>query len=248
MDPNFTNENDPWEYSLDIDDYDLNLIHVLRSSSSARVKPSPYTQNLVRIIPGPAGTVQLSSSTCYEPSSSTLNPVRIIPGPAGLVQRAKQLKENVFILDPDGALMSTQEYMQKVVEDVGEDSDFNSRAWISASNYVLSTGGTITGCLGDIDNFLEKGKLAQVVAIVKTCSPNALGDLNVTMKDLSGIVHGTVHYKVLDVGTYGKDIHVGAAMILAKVSVFTPRPSEHYLNITKKNVVKVFRKDTVSLA
>ncbi|GKE01996.1 hypothetical protein Tco_1389979, partial [Tanacetum coccineum] len=127
----------------------------LRSSSSAHVEPSSYTPNLVRIIPGPAGTVQLSSSTCYEPSSSTLNPVSIIPGLAGLVQRAKQLKENVFILDPDGALMSTQEYMQKVVEDVGEDSDFNSGAWISASNYVLSTGGTITGCLGHIDNFLE---------------------------------------------------------------------------------------------
>ncbi|GJR49592.1 transposase, MuDR, MULE transposase domain protein [Tanacetum coccineum] len=95
--------------------------------------------------------------------------------------------------------MSTQEYMQKVVEDVDEDSDFNSRARISATNYVLSTGGTVTGCLGDINNFLEKGKLAQVVTIVKTCSPNALGDLNVTMKDLSGTVRGTVHYKVLDV-------------------------------------------------
>ncbi|GJT85839.1 hypothetical protein Tco_1067556 [Tanacetum coccineum] len=248
MDPNFNNENDPWEYSLDIDDYDLNLTHVLCSSSSARVEPSPYTPNPVRIIPGLTGTVQLSSSTCYEPSSSTLNLVRIIPGPAGLVQRAKQLKENVFILDPDGALMSTQEYMQKVVEDVGEDSDFNSGAWISASNYVLSTGGTVTGCLGDIDNFLKKGKLAQVIAIVKTCSLNALGDLNVTMKNLSGTVRGTVHYKVLDVGTYGNDINVGAIMILAKVSVFTPRPSENYLNITKKNVVKVFRKDTISLA
>ncbi|GJY17681.1 hypothetical protein Tco_0389172 [Tanacetum coccineum] len=413
---------------LDIDDSDLNLTPVLRSSSSARVEPSPYTPNPVRIIPGPAGTVQVSSSTCFEPSSSTPNPVRIIPGPAGLVQRAKQLKENVFILDPDGALMSTQEYMtevvevcgvrmlilivgklkqvvaivkscspnclgdlnvtmkdlsgigrgtvhhkvldvgtygkdihvgaamvlanvsvftpkpsehyvnitkknvvkvfrnsrhrwmltlidvhrlndrvlapvvrssssarvepspytpnlvtiipgpaglvqrakqlkenvfildpdgalmstqeymQKVVEDVGEDSDFNNGAWINATNYVLSTGGTVIGCLGDIDNFLEKGKLAQVVTIVKTSSLNALGDLNVTIKDLSGTVRETVHYKVLDVGTYGKDIHVGAAMILAKVSVFTPRPSEHYLNITKKNVVKVFCKDTVSLA
>ncbi|GKA07408.1 hypothetical protein Tco_0686632 [Tanacetum coccineum] len=248
MDSNFTNENDPWEYSLDIDDSDLHLTHVLRSSSSARVEPSPYTPNPVRIIPGPAGTVQLSSSTCFEPSSSTPNPVRIIPGPAGLVQQAKQLKEKVIILDPDGAVMSTQEYMQKVVEDVGEDDDFNSGAWISATNYVISTGDTVTGCLGDINNFLKKGKLEQVVAIVKSCSPNALGDLNVTMKDLSGTVRGTVHYKVLDVGSYGKDITVGAAMILANVSVFTPKPSEHYLNITKKNVVKVFRKDTVSLA
>ncbi|GJY75559.1 transposase, MuDR, MULE transposase domain protein [Tanacetum coccineum] len=187
-------------------------------------------------------------SARVEPSSSTPNPVRIIPGPAGLVQRAKLLKENVFILDPDGALMSTQEYMQKVVEDVGEDADFNSGAWVSATNYVNAFGGTVTGCLGDIDNFLKKGKLEQVVAIVKSCYPNALGDLNVTLKDLSGIVPGTIHYKVLDVGSYEKDITVGAAMILANVSVFTPKPSKHYLNITKRNVVEVFRKDTVSLA
>ncbi|GJY22925.1 hypothetical protein Tco_0396583, partial [Tanacetum coccineum] len=187
----------------------------------------------------------LSNSICVEPSSSTPNPVRIIPDPAGLVQRAKLLKENVFILDPDGALMSTQEYMQKVVEDVGEDADFNSGAWVSATNYVNAFGGTVTGCLGDIDNFLKKGKLEQVVAIVKSCSPNALGDLNVTLKDLSGTVPGTIHYKVLDVGSYEKDITVGAAMILANVSVFTPKPSKHYLNITKRNVVEVFRKDTV---
>ncbi|GKD26849.1 hypothetical protein Tco_1233063, partial [Tanacetum coccineum] len=154
MDPNFTNENDPWEYSLDIDGSDLNITHVLRSSSSARVEPSPYTPTLVRIIPGPVGTIQVSSSTCFEPSSSTPNPVRIIPDPAGLVQPAKQLKENIFILDPDGALIAT--------------------------NYVNAFGGTVTGCLGDIDNFLKKG------------------DLNVTLKDLSGIVPGTIHCKVLD--------------------------------------------------
>ncbi|GJT00291.1 hypothetical protein Tco_0821460 [Tanacetum coccineum] len=217
MDFNLTNENDPWEYSLDIDASDLHLTH-------------------------------LSNSICVEPSSSTSNPVRIIPGLAGLVQRAKMLKENVFILDPDGALMSTQEYMQKVVEDVGEDANFNNGAWVSAINYVNAFGGTVTGCLGDIDNFLKKGKLEQVVAIVKSCSPNALGDLNVTLKDLSGEVPRTIHYKVLDVGSYEKDITVGAAMILANVLVFTPKPSKHYLNITKRNVVEVFRKDMVSLA
>ncbi|GJY50011.1 transposase, MuDR, MULE transposase domain protein [Tanacetum coccineum] len=182
MDFNFTNENDPWEYSLDIDVSDLHLTLVLRSSSSAHVEPSPYTPNPVTIIPGPAGVVQLSNS--------------------------------IF----------------------------------SATNYMNAFGGTVTGCLGDINNFLKKGKLEQVVAIVKSCSPNALGDLNVTLKDLSGTVPGTIHYKVLDVSSYEKDITVGAAMILANVSVFTPKPSKHYLNITKRNVVEVFRKDTVSLA
>nr|GFA02528.1 hypothetical protein [Tanacetum cinerariifolium] len=195
MDYNFNNKNEPWELSLDIDDSDLQLTHIVRSS------------NTIHVEPGPPGIVQLSSSTRIEPSSSTSNPVRIIPDPAGLVQRAKLLKENVFILDLDGALMSTQEYMQKVVEDVGEDSDFNCGAWVSATNYVIAFGGTVTGCT----------------------------------------VPGTIHYKVLDVGSYGKDITVGAAMVLANVSVFTPKPSEHYLNITKRNVVEVFRKDTVSL-
>nr|GEW32894.1 hypothetical protein [Tanacetum cinerariifolium] len=187
----------------------------------------------------------LSSSTCVESSSSTPNPVRIIPGPAGVVQCAKLLRENIFILDSDGALMSTHEYMQKVAEDVGEDDDFNSGAWFSATNYVIATCGTVTGCLGDIHNFLKK--LEQVVAIVKSCSSNVLGDLNVTMKDLSGIIPGTIHQKVIGDDGYEKDITVGAAMILANVSVFNPKPSEHYLNITKRNVVKVFRKDTVSL-
>ncbi|GJQ91241.1 hypothetical protein Tco_0002380 [Tanacetum coccineum] len=92
MDSNFTNENDPWEYSLDIDDSDLHLTLVLRSSSSAHVEPSPYT-----------------------PKSSYHN-----------TRRSKLHKENVVILDPDGAFTSpTQEYMQKVLR-VGDDADFNS--------------------------------------------------------------------------------------------------------------------------
>ncbi|GKD63809.1 hypothetical protein Tco_1305917 [Tanacetum coccineum] len=212
MDSNFNNENDPWEYSLDIDDSDLHLTLVRRSSSSTRVEPSPSTPNPVRIILGPVGTVQLSSSTRVEPSPSTPNSVRIIPGPAGI----------------------------KVVED----DDFK-RSWISATEYVNANGGTVSGCLGDIKNNPKKGKLDQVVAIIKSCSPNMLGDLTVTMKDLSGTIPGTVHYKVIGDGGYGKDIIVGAALILANVSVFSPKPSMHYLNITKRNMVKVFRKDTV---
>ncbi|GKF17647.1 GPCR kinase, partial [Tanacetum coccineum] len=135
--------------------------------------------------------------------------------------------------------------MQKIVEDVGEDDDFKSGVWVSATNYVTATGGTVTGCLGDIDNNLKKEKLDQVVAIVKSCSPNALDELTITIKDISGTIPGSIHYKVIGEGGYGKDITIGAAMIPVNVSVFTPKPSKHYLNITKRNVVKVFCKDTV---
>ncbi|GKA03014.1 transposase, MuDR, MULE transposase domain protein [Tanacetum coccineum] len=126
-------------------------------------------------------------------------------------------------------------HSKKVVEDVGEDADFNSGAWVSATNYVNAFGGTVKGCLGDIDNLLKKGKLEQVVAIVKSCSPNSLGDLNVTLKDLSGTVPGTINYKVLDVGGYGKDITVGAAMILA---------NSQFLLLNHQSITLTLQKET----
>ncbi|GKE48843.1 hypothetical protein Tco_1480101 [Tanacetum coccineum] len=43
----------------------------------------------------------------------------------------------------------------------------------------------VNGCLGDIEKYLKNGKLEQVVAIIKSCTPNALGDLTLTLKDLS---------------------------------------------------------------
>nr|GEY11937.1 hypothetical protein [Tanacetum cinerariifolium] len=42
----------------------------------------------------------------------------------------------------------------------------------------------IPGPAGDIKNFLKNRKLEQVVAIIQSCTSNALGDLTVTMKDL----------------------------------------------------------------
>jgi hypothetical protein len=48
--------------------------------------------------------------------------------------------------------------------------------------------GVAYGCLSDIKSFIDNGKVAQVVAIIKSCSPNALGDLTVALKDLSGSI------------------------------------------------------------
>ncbi|GKE42761.1 RNA-directed DNA polymerase, eukaryota [Tanacetum coccineum] len=129
---------------------------------------------------------------------------------------AKLRKQRDVQLGLDGAVMSTQEYMKKVIEDVR-----------------------------DIMNFFKNGKLDLVVAIVKSCSPNVIGNLTMTMKDLSCTIPGIIHHKVIGEGGYGNDINVGAALILANVLVFTSKPSMHYLKIKKRNVVKVFSKDTV---
>ncbi|GJY30289.1 hypothetical protein Tco_0413784 [Tanacetum coccineum] len=94
-------------------------------------------------------------------------PVRIILGSAGIVQAAKLCKQADIQEGGDEFVLLTQEYIRKVVEDVGEDEDFKCGLW----------------------NYLKNGKLEQVVAIIKSRTSNALGDLIVTLKDLSGL-HG----------------------------------------------------------
>nr|GEV58351.1 hypothetical protein [Tanacetum cinerariifolium] len=66
----------------------------------------------------------------------------------------------------------------------------------------------------------------------------------VTLKDLSGMISGTVHHKILKDEFYRTSIGVGAVLILRNVLVFSPKSSDHYLNITLKNMVKVIYKDT----
>ncbi|GKB44319.1 hypothetical protein Tco_0889261 [Tanacetum coccineum] len=46
-------------------------------------------------------------------------------------------------------------------------------------------GGIGIGCLGDIKNSLKNEKHKQVIEIIKSCTLNALGDLTMTLRDLS---------------------------------------------------------------
>ncbi|GKB82753.1 reverse transcriptase domain-containing protein [Tanacetum coccineum] len=145
---------------------------------------------------------------------------RIIPGPAGILQKAMMRKKQTFRQEgPDG---------------------------FTAIVHLHEQGVIASGCLGDVDKFLKKGKLELVVGVVKSCTPNSLGDMTVTLKDPTGTVGGTIHYKVFqnEADGYTKSIKVGSVLILRNVSVCTPKPSQHYLNITIRNIVKVFDKDT----
>ncbi|PWA70122.1 hypothetical protein CTI12_AA291590 [Artemisia annua] len=177
--------NDEWEQLLDIDDSDLQLTPVLRPCNRHVSDTTSTTQN--------ADVDNLEEN----------KPVRIIPGPAGIFQAAKLRKQMDIHEGGVESVLSTQKYIKKIVEDVGEDEDFNRGPWLSSIEYVKNNGG--------IKN-LNNGKLEKVIAILKSCTPNVLGDLRVTLKDLS---------------------------------VFSPKSSIHYLNITMRNVVKVFHKDTL---
>nr|GEW40405.1 hypothetical protein [Tanacetum cinerariifolium] len=112
---------------------------------------------------------------------------RIIPGPDGIVQAAKLGKIFDTRESEDESIMSTQDYIRKVIEDMGEDDDL----------YVNVDGKIMSGCFEYIKKFLKNGKLEKFVTIIKCCTPNALGDLTVSLKDLSCAISSTIHYKVL---------------------------------------------------
>nr|GEV06911.1 hypothetical protein [Tanacetum cinerariifolium] len=191
------------------------------------------------------GVMEMILLTRVETSTTTQNPFRIIHGPAGIVKAPKLLKQTHIRDGGEEFVMSTQEYIKKIVRDMGEDEDFKRGSWVSVIKYVNANGGIVSGCLGDIKNFLKNEKLNQVVAIVKSYTLNVLGGLIVTLKDLSGTIDGSIPHKVIDEEGYGNDIIVGPVLILANVLVFSPKPSIHYPDITIKNVVKIFHKDMV---
>nr|GEX83098.1 hypothetical protein [Tanacetum cinerariifolium] len=135
-----------------------------------------------------ATTQTLFSSQNNQVDNYVLNPIRIIPSPAGIVQTAKLCKLVDTREGREESVMSTQDVI----------------------DYVNVDGGIVTGCFGEVKNFLKNEKLNKVVAIINSCTPNALGDLTVTLKDLSGTISGTIHYKVLTEERFAKANTVGA--------------------------------------
>ncbi|GJY91184.1 hypothetical protein Tco_0506380 [Tanacetum coccineum] len=93
-------------------------------------------------------------------------------------------------------LQILMEYVRKVNEAVSEDDHFTRGPWLSAIVYLHGEGVMPSGCLGDMKKYCINGKLEKVVGVVMSCTPNALGDMPVTLKDPTSIMGGTIHYKV----------------------------------------------------
>lgn len=213
-----------WE-SLDVDDSDLPSLSTLRPCSFSHTKHH-HNNN--------------SSSQQHTP------PLILIPGPAGKIQAAMNRKR----LHHSDSPIPTQDFLLQAAQCSDNDDDFNSHAWLRALHFTQTTKDVVipTTPLSSVDNTLPHAIVNQVVAIINSCTPNGLGDMTVTLKDPTGIRDGTIHRKVLTESEFAKDISVKAAIILKKVSIFAPASKTVYLNITRSNVVKVFRKDITPLS
>ncbi|XP_010533972.1 PREDICTED: uncharacterized protein LOC104809628 isoform X2 [Tarenaya hassleriana] len=245
-------EADPWE-ALDVDDSELprnrkyppphnpdstlvrnpNPLEILRRCSSSRSSETLTRQPLLDPNPPP-------------PESSYFR--YLIPGPAAAVQIAMRRKEwkDPSSYGDQGDPIPTQEYIRRAVEEPDkEDEDFSRDPWISCVDYIRSEVAIGTPVSVIKSGFGTWDKVNQVVAIVKTCTPNGLGDLMMTLKDPTGTIDASVHRKVVAESEFGRDIRAGAVLILKKVAVCTPSRLSCFLNITLNNISKVIIRDTL---
>lgn len=240
-------EVEQWE-ALDLGDSELpSFLRPCKRKSPSR--PNPRTNSTI--------TNHQTLRRCSSLRDHFLQdscPRSLIPGPAGAVQVAirRKMNKDPKSFDEQGEPIPTQEFICKAAEEPDlDDKDFSEDPWVSAVDYIrreglLSNGGKAIGTpLSEIKSVCcSWGKVDQVVAIVKTCTPNGLGDIMVTLKDPTGTIDASVHRKVISESEFGRDIRVGAVVILNKVAVCAPSRSSRYLNITLKNIAKVITKDT----
>ncbi|XP_031269041.1 uncharacterized protein LOC116140456 [Pistacia vera] len=219
-------EPEPWE-ALDIDEAEDSLL----------LLPCKRKSSIL---------ISSTNSNKFDLRPCSFNPT--IPGPAGAVQSAMHRKSSMSIGEEP---IPTQEYIRRVVEDpsLQNDDDFARDPWLFAVDFVRRQGlvgedgvaiGTPLSC---IKNGINMDKISQIVAIVKSSTPNGLGGMMVTLKDPTGTIDASIHHRVLTESEFSKDISVGTVLILQKVAVFSPSHSTHYLNITLGNIVKVISKD-----
>ncbi|GJU82231.1 putative reverse transcriptase domain-containing protein [Tanacetum coccineum] len=136
------------------------------------------------------------------------SPHWIIPSRASILQLAQLRKISEIREGGHNDEMSTQEYVKRITEEASEDDHFTRGPWLSMVPYLVVEGSIATGCFGDMKTFIKNGKVEKVVAAIKSCTPNMLGDLTLTLKDISGMIFGTIHHKVLKEEVYGMAIDV----------------------------------------
>ncbi|XP_042477181.1 homologous recombination OB-fold protein [Macadamia integrifolia] len=177
------------------------------------------------------------------PSTSSL---RLLPGPAGALQAAmhqhSRYRDQNLVSSQER--IPTQEFLRRAHEGGDGDEDFGTNSWLCALEFLGGGDGVaLRSPLHSIKLRVGIEKVPQVVAVIKSCVPNGLGDLIVCLKYPMGTISASIHHKVLTESEFGRDIAVGAVMILKEVVVFSPSSSACYLNITLHNVVKIFSKE-----
>ncbi|KAL0919102.1 hypothetical protein M5K25_011175 [Dendrobium thyrsiflorum] len=246
-----------WEGQIDVDDSDLQSVlrpQLLHSSCPPhailnRLEPcsqiSSSFQTLDRIPSIPPFQSQLPTNVSEinqneeeeHPKLSISRP--LIPGPAGAIQAAMRRRSAAA---SSKRLLPEEEGSDDLDLCVNEeDGDFKLNPWLYSLSFLGQSKDSNLPYPISLINAQRSAtqRIPQVVGIVKSCTPNGLGDFSITLKDPTGTIGAAIHRKVLSEGNICREISVGCVFILKQVVALCPAHSSCYLNITLKNVVKV---------
>ncbi|CAL9108036.1 unnamed protein product [Musa textilis] len=243
-----------WEDAIDVDDSDLLHLLVPSSSSSPHPHPRPHTLSSLppplrpcsrfppppqTLAPVPSPSPPFVHRSAKEPSPLSAITTPLIPGPAGAVQAA--MRRQSASARRDSPLSDDHRMDDRGMDLDEEDGDFKLNPWLCALEFL----GEDCDLVWPIDSIKTRAtaRVPQVVGIVKSCSPNGLGNLFLTLKDPTGSIGASIHHGVFSDCNLDGDITVGCALILKQVVAFCPARSIRYLNATSKNVVKLINKD-----
>eukprot|EP00736_Rhodelphis_marinus_P005033 Rmarinus@m.1160 len=78
-----------------------------------------------------------------------------------------------------------------------------------------------------------------IAVVVKAFDPENV-EKGATLSDPTGEIKGLIHPSIKDNAGTDKEVSAGCVLLLHQVSVFSPSPRSHYVNIIPDNIMKVY--------
>ncbi|XP_014669326.1 PREDICTED: uncharacterized protein LOC106810461 [Priapulus caudatus] len=173
-----------------------------------------------RKFPGPAGMLPVLGN----PFGSPKNEIDITVGCSGEKSPRNHLKETICTQTGDEDFAEELwRVMQKDLENEQASSLSHFRlSWVQRKATMKQ---------------LPKGKVPFLCVIVKSVTFTG-ADAIIVVKDPTGEMQGTVHRQVMD--EHEMTFKGGAGVFLNQCGVFSPSPRSHYLNITSRNLLRIY--------
>lgn len=190
-------------------------------------------------IPGPAGTLPKSAAT--------VQPSQMAQKPRSREADSKSRDGVVIQSKLSKSAMATGKGVSSVSAVAsaapGEAEMFTRGAWAVALRELslVPYGTEKLGC--NIEFVLTRGfltKVSRLLVAVCAVAPTIDSNVRLTLRDPTGTMDGIAQRRALE---QRPDVKVGCVLWLKKVSVFTPSPSTHLVNIVSDNIERVFPAD-----
>uniref|UniRef100_A0A8C9RQS6 Homologous recombination factor with OB-fold n=1 Tax=Scleropages formosus TaxID=113540 RepID=A0A8C9RQS6_SCLFO len=198
-----------------------------------------FTNHLVQL-------VSAANKTPQKPGTPTLRPkTRRFPGPAGLLPQ-QQLNgrslDDIVVPHPQTPAHGAMAQLRSQVVD-----EFSGGTWavMKAEMGLDERSPTCFLHSYSIVMVLRKAALKQLaknkvpnMAVMLKSLLHTHADAKAVFQDPTGEMQGTVHRRLLE--ERQGELKVGAVLLLKQVGVFSPSHRNHYLNVTPRNLLRIY--------